>query len=79
MISNKNEFKIGEVEKMDWKLSMSTSSSSCKNLDTPIVTLKLTLKNDNDERKYQSMELTIPEFQNFSNQLKEARSVLLTS
>lgn len=52
-----------KLEKLDWKLSLATSSNHCKNLNAPIVTLSLTLKDRGGELQKKTMELTVPEFQ----------------
>ncbi|XP_057314247.1 COMM domain-containing protein 6-like [Hydractinia symbiolongicarpus] len=79
MVFDKNQINIGELTKFDWKISMATSSNTCKNFDSPMVTLVLWLKDLAGVETRKSIELNLSEFQNFSKQLKEARSVLATS
>ena len=59
----KEVFDTCKLERLDWKLSLATSSNYCKNLNAPIVTLSLTLKDRADELQKKTMELTMPEFQ----------------
>ncbi|XP_065885609.1 COMM domain-containing protein 6-like [Dysidea avara] len=72
---------IGQLASMEWKLGVSMSSSSCRALNSPYVTLMFTVVTDmvSGTTKQYSVELDMQQFQNFSTQLREMSSLLETA
>lgn len=60
MVSKVN---IGQLVDFDWKVSMTCSSNLCKNLDTPLVTVKFHLKDESDNAYCKTTEMNLAEFQ----------------
>ena len=48
---------------MDWKLGVAMSSSSCRSLNSPYVSLQLRIAESGGNIRLQTVEMTIPEFQ----------------
>ncbi len=48
---------------MDWKLGVAMSSSSCRSLTSPYISLQLRIAESGGNIKLQTVEMTIPEFQ----------------
>ena len=63
MVVGENLVNVGTLQKLEWKVSVGMSSSNCKNLDAPIVTLLFTLKDSTGKDVKNSMELNLKEFQ----------------
>ena len=47
---------------MDWKLGMAMSSSGCRSLNTPHVTLQLQVTESRGIVQYHNIEMSLPEF-----------------
>lgn len=47
---------------MDWKLGMAMSSSGCRSLNTPHVTLHLKVTESRGAVQYHNIEMSLPEF-----------------
>eukprot|EP00794_Sanderia_malayensis_P007368 gene7368-8188_t len=75
----KEHLNVGQLLDLDWKLSMSMSSSSCKNLHNPSVTLLVKVLQTNGDIVQKSFEMTIEQFQSLSKQLEDTKSVLETT
>ena len=58
-----NHCKIFQLVSMDWKLGVAMSSSSCRSLSSPYVTLQLRIAEAGGNIRLQTVEMTIPEFQ----------------
>eukprot|EP00112_Aurelia_sp_Birch-Aquarium-sp1_P022922 Seg6632.2 transcript_id=Seg6632.2/GoldUCD/mRNA.D3Y31 product="COMM domain-containing protein 6" protein_id=Seg6632.2/GoldUCD/D3Y31 len=69
---------VGELISIDWKLNMAISSSSCKNLNAPSVTMLIKVSKPSGEITKRAFEMTLHQFQQFSKQLEQAKSVLET-
>ncbi|XP_065845666.1 COMM domain-containing protein 6-like [Oscarella lobularis] len=69
---------VGELIDMKWKLGVAMSSSNCKSLNSPYVSMILTIADASGKIKNHSFELTVPEFQNFSRQMKEMSAIMET-
>ena len=48
---------------MDWKLTMAISSSACKSLNSPSVTLLLHVMDSNGDVSKKAVEMTVSQFQ----------------
>lgn len=48
---------------MDWKLGVSISSSVCKSLNTPYVTLQLRVSESPGQVELRTVEMSLPQFQ----------------
>ncbi|XP_062508626.1 COMM domain-containing protein 6-like [Corticium candelabrum] len=69
---------VGHLVGMKWKLGVAMSSSSCRSLNTPYVTMVLSVGDASGLVRDHSFELSIAEFQNFSKQVKEMGAILET-
>ena len=52
-----------QLVSMDWKLGVAMSSSSCRSLNSPYVSLQLRIAESGGNIRLQTVEMTIPEFQ----------------
>ena len=77
--TNDNAVNVGTLESFEWKVSCGMSSSSCKNLNTLIVTVVMTVVDASGRNVRRTMELSYEQFKDFSKQLKDAKSLLSTS
>ena len=48
---------------MDWKLGVAMSSTSCRSLNAPYVTLQLRLTDSTGASRLHTLDMTVPEFQ----------------
>lgn len=48
---------------MNWKLGVAMSSSSCRSLSTPYISLQLRMSESAGTTQLRSFEMTVPEFQ----------------
>lgn len=69
---------IGRVVDLQWKLGMAVSSDTCRSLNSPFVTFLLKIAEPSGQIRQKTFEMTIPQFQNFHQQLKEMAAVLET-
>ncbi|XP_043941566.1 COMM domain-containing protein 6-like [Protopterus annectens] len=74
----KSTVTAGQLVDLQWKMGMTVSSSSCKSLNCPYVTVTLKVADTAGQITNKSFEMTIPQFQNFFRQFKEMASVLET-
>lgn len=63
MMAGDNKVNIGTLEKFEWKVAMGISSSNCKNLDAPVITVVMTIKDGGGKSVKRSMEMNLEEFQ----------------
>ncbi|EDL00482.1 mCG113792, isoform CRA_b, partial [Mus musculus] len=61
-----------------WKLGMAVSSDSCRSLKYPYVAVMLKVADHSGQVSSKSIEMTIPQFQNFYKQFKEIAAVIET-
>lgn len=61
-----------------WKLGMAVSSDSCRSLKYPYVAVMLKVADHSGQVSSKSIEMTIPQFQNFYRQFKEIAAVIET-
>lgn len=61
-----------------WKLGMAVSSDSCRSLKSPYVAVMLKVADHSGQVSSKSIEMTIPQFQNFYRQFKEIAAVIET-
>ncbi|XP_062580614.1 COMM domain-containing protein 6-like [Saccostrea cucullata] len=61
----------GKLIDMKWKLGVAVSSDECKSLNSPYVTMTLKVADPSGKISTHSREMTVPQFQNFSQQMKE--------
>ncbi|CAO2597242.1 COMM domain-containing protein 6 [Lemmus lemmus] len=61
-----------------WKLGMAVSSDCCRSLKYPYVAVKLKVADPSGQVNTKSIEMTIPQFQNFYRQFKEIAAVIET-
>ncbi|XP_029314256.1 COMM domain-containing protein 6 [Cottoperca gobio] len=69
---------IGQLVDMQWKLGMAVSSDTCRSLNSPYVSLRLKIVEPSGQICQRSLEMTIPQFQNFHKQFKEMAAVMET-
>lgn len=69
---------VGQLVDLQWKMGMTVSSSNCKSLNCPYVTVTLKVAETAGQITNKSFEMSIPQFQNFFKQFKEMASVLET-
>ncbi|XP_045203244.2 COMM domain-containing protein 6-like [Mercenaria mercenaria] len=67
---------VGQLIDVQWKVGMAVSSDTCRQLNSPFVTLTLTVADSGGNLKTHPLELTMDQFRNFTNQLKEIGKVL---
>jgi hypothetical protein len=75
----KETLSVGQLVSMDWQLGMTMSSSSCRSLHSPYLTLQLNVADPSGSLIQRTLQLTIAEFQNFAGQLKDMASALETA
>lgn len=61
-----------------WKLGMAVSSDQCRSLKYPYVAVILKVADHSGQVNSKSIEMTIPQFQNFYRQFKEIAAVIET-
>ncbi|XP_036054452.1 COMM domain-containing protein 6 isoform X1 [Onychomys torridus] len=61
-----------------WKLGMAVSSDTCRSLKYPYVAVVLKVADHSGQVNSKSIEMTIPQFQNFYRQFKEIAAVMET-
>nr|XP_048277897.1 COMM domain-containing protein 6 [Myodes glareolus] len=61
-----------------WKLGMAVSSDRCRSLKYPYVAVKLKVADPSGQVNTKTIEMTIPQFQNFYRQFKEIAAVIET-
>ena len=74
----KDVLTVGQLVSMDWKLGVSISSSACRSLNSPHVSLLLKVADPAGTVQQHSVEMSVSEFQNFAAQLKEMANTLDT-
>ncbi|XP_052796113.1 COMM domain-containing protein 6-like [Mya arenaria] len=67
---------VGQLLDIQWKVGVAVSSDQCRNLNSPYVTLTLTVADPDGSVKIHTLELTTIQFRNFTNQLKEIGRML---
>jgi hypothetical protein len=70
---------IGQLVDMEWCFGMSMSSSSCRSLNSPFITVLLKVAEPSGLIVSRSFEMTMPEFQNFARQIREMAHTFETS
>lgn len=68
----------GQLIDFQWKLGMAVSSDSCRSLKYPYVAVMLKVADHSGQVSSKSIEMTIPQFQNFYKQFKEIAAVIET-
>ncbi|EDV19851.1 uncharacterized protein TRIADDRAFT_32872, partial [Trichoplax adhaerens] len=61
---------------MQWKLSFATSSNRCPNMNTPLVTVMLTIALPSGSTRKKYLQLELSEFKNFAGRIKEIASMI---
>lgn len=69
---------VGKLVDLKWKLGVAMSSNNCRNLNSPFVTISLKVADPSGQVQERSFEMTVPQFRNFSKQLKAMAAVLET-
>ncbi|XP_056013154.1 COMM domain-containing protein 6-like isoform X2 [Ostrea edulis] len=64
----------GELVDMKWKLGVAVSSDECKSLNSPFVTMTLRVADSSGKISTHTIEMTVTQFQHFSQQMKEMAS-----
>ena len=67
---------IVQLVSMNWKLGVAMSSSSCRSLSTPYISLQLRMSESAGTTQLHSIEMTVPEFQVISNRCPYPTQVL---
>ncbi|CAI8043426.1 COMM domain-containing protein 6 [Geodia barretti] len=70
---------VGQLLSMDWQLGMAMSSSSCRSLNSPYLTLQFNLADPSGALRKKTLQMTVAEFQNLAGQLKDMASALETA
>ncbi|XP_078325577.1 COMM domain-containing protein 6-like [Crassostrea virginica] len=65
------ELTAGKLVDMTWKLGIAVCSDECKSLNSPFVTMTLKVADASGKVSTHTFELTLAQFQNFSEQMKE--------
>ncbi|XP_041358654.1 COMM domain-containing protein 6-like [Gigantopelta aegis] len=69
---------VGQLIDMKWKLGMAVSSDECKHLNSPYITLMMTVTDSSGKVGNHSLEMTTAQFFNFSRQLKDIAALMET-
>ncbi|KAL4230715.1 COMM domain-containing protein 6 [Mactra antiquata] len=62
---------VGQLLDIQWKVGVAMCSDHCKQLNSPFVTLVLTVSDTRGNIKSHTLELTMEQFRNFNKQLKD--------
>lgn len=54
---------LHQLVSMDWQLGMAMSSSSCRSLNSPYVTLQLNVADPSGSLQQRTLQMTVSEFQ----------------
>lgn len=76
---SKETLSVGQLVSMDWQLGMAMSSSSCRSLNSPYVTLQLNIADPSGSLQQRTLQMSVSEFQNFASQLKDMATALETA
>ncbi len=66
----------GTLFGLKWRIGVALDSSTVKNLTAPYVTLSFNVRQTSGTVESHSLELTIPEFKNFTKAFKNAAEVM---
>ncbi|XP_046332646.2 COMM domain-containing protein 6-like isoform X1 [Haliotis rufescens] len=69
---------VGQLLDLQWRVGVAISSDDCKNLNSPTITLLLTIAETGGNITKHSVEMTLTQFRNFSRQLKEMAILMET-
>ncbi|XP_035682403.1 COMM domain-containing protein 6-like isoform X2 [Branchiostoma floridae] len=69
---------IGQLIDMKWRLGVAIGSDTCRNLNSPFVAMTIKIAEPSGNVVTKSFEMTVPEFQNFSRQMKDMAAMLET-
>ncbi|XP_067663706.1 COMM domain-containing protein 6-like [Haliotis asinina] len=69
---------VGQLLNLQWRVGVAISSDDCKSLNSPTITLLLTIAETGGSITKQSVEMTLTQFRNFSRQLKEMAVLMET-
>ena len=72
------DLNIGRLVAFDWKLVVGISSNACKNLTTSRIDVRLKVSTPNGQVNTHSFYMSLPEFYQFSKQIKEMVLMLET-
>ena len=68
---------IGRLVRLDWVLGVTTASSACKRVGAPFVSLTLRVADGaSGQESVHTLELTLPEFQDFANKFASMATVM---
>ncbi|KAL6057895.1 COMM domain-containing protein 6 [Balamuthia mandrillaris] len=67
---------IGQLVDLEWKLGVAATSSNCKELASPFVSLVMHVADSNSKVTAYPFELSLPEFQEFASNLKDVANLL---
>ncbi|KAK6168524.1 hypothetical protein SNE40_021037 [Patella caerulea] len=70
------DINVGKLLDIKWKIGMSVSSSECKQLNSSFVSMVIIVADQSGKAKHHSLEMTLKQFRNFSNQLKEMAKLI---
>ncbi|XP_046577837.1 LOW QUALITY PROTEIN: COMM domain-containing protein 6-like [Haliotis rubra] len=69
---------VGQLLDLQWRVGVAISSDDCKSLNSPHITLLLTIAETGGSITKHSVEMTLTQFRNFSRQLKEMAVLMET-
>ena len=72
------DLNIGRLVAFDWKLVVGISSNTCKNLTTSSIDVRLKVSTPNGQVNTHSFFMSLPEFQQFSKQIRDMVQMLET-
>eukprot|EP00040_Diaphanoeca_grandis_P039815 m.260233 g.260233 ORF g.260233 m.260233 type:complete len:202 (-) comp39512_c0_seq1:241-846(-) len=67
---------VGHLVDFKWKLCLSIESSNAKNLGRAFVATEISVADNADRVKTHSFEMSLYQFQNFANQLRESNTLV---
>lgn len=69
---------VGKLLDVQWTLGVAVTSNTCKNINSPFITMAVNVKDSSGNVVSTSFEMSLTEFQSFSRQIKDAAAVLET-
>ncbi|XP_076446633.1 COMM domain-containing protein 6-like [Babylonia areolata] len=69
---------VGQLLDLQWKVGLAVSSDDCHSLNFPFVTLTLKTSDASGQHHCHTVELTLTQFRNLTQQLKDMASCMET-
>lgn len=71
-----NTLVVNQVVDMSWRFGVTTASDELQKVGSTFLQLKLVLDKGNDQKENVHMELTLPQFYQFLNDMEQAKANL---